>query len=58
LAKDGFSPRLGARPLQKLIEKRIVSPIAHFIVMEKVQKGETLLIRYDESTDTIEVERH
>jgi ATP-dependent Clp protease ATP-binding subunit ClpC len=32
LARQGFDPRYGARPLQRTLEDRVVTPLAHFLL--------------------------
>jgi ATP-dependent Clp protease ATP-binding subunit ClpA len=32
LAREGFDPRYGARPLQRTIETMVVTPLARFLV--------------------------
>ena len=39
LAKNGYDSRLGARPLNRLIQAQILNPIAEFIVRGKMAKG-------------------
>lgn len=34
LAQEGYDPRYGARPLQRAVERRVVAPLARFLVDE------------------------
>ncbi len=39
IAKEGYSPQYGARPLKRLIQTKILTPIASLIVGKGVMKG-------------------
>jgi ATP-dependent Clp protease ATP-binding subunit ClpC len=39
LTKEGYNPQYGARPLKRLIQTRILTPIASLMVGKKVLKG-------------------
>lgn len=39
LAKDGYSPSYGARPLKRLIQNKILTPIAHTMIARGVLEG-------------------
>ncbi|MEK7571039.1 MAG: AAA family ATPase [Patescibacteria group bacterium] len=52
LAKDGYDPVYGARPLRRLIQTAIENPIALAIIGKKFVVGDTIVIDY--STDTNE----
>jgi len=40
LAKEGYNPHYGARPLGRLIQDKILNPIANFIIGKGVKKGD------------------
>jgi ATP-dependent Clp protease ATP-binding subunit ClpC len=42
VAKEGFDPRYGARPLQRTIEELIVAPLARFLLAHPECKGKTV----------------
>ncbi|PJE64461.1 MAG: ATP-dependent chaperone ClpB [Candidatus Ryanbacteria bacterium CG10_big_fil_rev_8_21_14_0_10_43_42] len=42
LAREGYDPNYGARPLKRLIESQILNPLAELIVARKVEKGSTI----------------
>ncbi len=44
LAKEGFDARYGARPLNRLIQSKILNPIAEYIVRGKMPSGGTISI--------------
>lgn len=39
LATEGYSREYGARPLKRLIQTKILNPVAHFIIGRKVEHG-------------------
>ena len=43
LARAGYEPRYGARPLQRAIETQIVAPLARFLLAEGKNTGDVLL---------------
>jgi len=44
LAKEGYNPHYGARPLNRLIQNKILNPIASKIISNNVLKGDTVLV--------------
>ncbi len=42
LAKEGYNPQYGARPLKRLIQTKILNPIANLIIAQEVVKGGTI----------------
>jgi len=53
LAEKGYHPLLGARPLKKLIEKRVLTVLAHAIIKKEAGKGTILTLLYDEESDSV-----
>lgn len=47
LAREGYSPRYGARPLRRLIVDRIEAPLAEMIVGGKIPRGADILAESD-----------
>ncbi len=39
LAKEGYNPQYGARPLKRVIQNKILNPIASLIISKKIMKG-------------------
>ncbi len=39
LAKEGYSPQYGARPLKRVIQNKILNPIASLIISKGIMKG-------------------
>lgn len=53
LAKKGYDPEYGARPLARTIQRYVEDPIADEVLSGKVNEGDTLRIDYDEKIDKI-----
>ncbi len=51
LAKEGYDPVYGARPLRRLIQTGIENPIAVLIINKTFQKGDKILVDYDAAKD-------
>ena len=47
LAKEGFDPTFGARPLKRVIQKEIENVISEKLIKGEFQKGETILVDYE-----------
>ncbi|MFA5791510.1 MAG: AAA family ATPase [Candidatus Paceibacterota bacterium] len=44
LAKEGYDPHYGARPLNRLIQNKILNPVASHIISNGVLKGDTIVV--------------
>ncbi len=44
LAEEGYDPKLGARPLRRVIQKQVENPVANAILRGEFQEGSTILI--------------
>jgi ATP-dependent Clp protease ATP-binding subunit ClpB len=44
LAKEGYDPHFGARPLNRLIQNKILNPVASYIIGNGVKKGDTVIV--------------
>ncbi|MDO8513985.1 MAG: AAA family ATPase [bacterium] len=47
LAKEGYSPQYGARPLKRLIQTKILTPIANMMVARGVMEGGSVAVDFD-----------
>jgi ATP-dependent Clp protease ATP-binding subunit ClpA len=47
LAREGFDPRYGARPLQRAIEMLVVTPLSKFLVDHPTRRNATITIDSD-----------
>lgn len=45
LAKEGYDPKFGARPLKRVIQRRILTPVASRMVSEGMLSGGTVRVR-------------
>lgn len=44
LAKAGYDPHYGARPLNRLIQNKILNQVASYIISNNVKKGDTVFV--------------
>ena len=51
LAKEGYDPQFGARPLRRLIQTGIENPIAVLIINKTFIKGDKIIVNYDSTKD-------
>lgn len=51
LAKEGYDPLYGARPLRRLIQSSIENPIAMLLIQKAFVPGDTVVIDYDEQKE-------
>ena len=52
LAREGFEPEYGARPLKRVIQRRVLDPLSTLILEEKLQDGQDVFGKIDQK-DTI-----
>ncbi len=57
LAKEGFDPQFGARPLKRVIQNRLENPIARMLLAGQVRDGDTIIVRGVDDQLEIEVQR-
>lgn len=50
LARDGYDPQYGARPLRRLIQTAIENPIALLLIQKTFIPGDKIIIDYDDKT--------
>lgn len=55
LAESGFSPQFGARPLKRLIQSRVLDPLATMILENAVGKGDHIVITTDDDEGEQEI---
>lgn len=51
LARAGFDPQFGARPLQRLLETKVVTPLAKRIGNREIKKGSTVRLVIDDNDE-------
>jgi len=49
LAKEGFEPEFGARPLKRVLQKEIINTLSKYILAGKIDKNEKIIIDTDNS---------
>jgi ATP-dependent Clp protease ATP-binding subunit ClpA len=57
LAKEGYDPHYGARPLNRLIQNKILNPVATYIISNDVKKGDTVVVGVKGSELVIEKQK-
>ena len=53
LALDGLDPVYGARPLKRLIQRRVVDQVANLIITGELHEGDTVLVDTDENGNLV-----
>lgn len=51
LAKEGYDPKFGARPLRRLIQSKILTPIANMMVGEGMLQGGTVKVTLNKNNE-------
>ncbi len=54
LAKRGYDPVFGARPLKRLIQSEILDPLAMMIIEGKIKEGDKIVVKLKENKLVIE----
>lgn len=54
LAKEGYNPHYGARPLNRLIQSKILNPVASFIISNGIKKGDMVVVSVKDNELLIE----
>ncbi len=49
LAKEGYNPQYGARPLKRLIQEKILNPVANMMIAGKVLSGGSIAVDLKDS---------
>lgn len=44
MAREGYNPQYGARPLNRLIQNKILNPVANYIISNDIKKGDTVSV--------------
>ena len=53
LAKQGYDPAFGARPLRRAIQKSVESPLSVELLSGKFKDGATVMVNVDEENNKI-----
>ncbi|MGC8971875.1 MAG: ATP-dependent Clp protease ATP-binding subunit [bacterium] len=54
LIKEGFDPHYGARPLKRVIQKRIGSPLSGFVIDGTFKEGDVVIVDYKDDSFVFE----
>lgn len=57
LAKTGYNPQYGARPLKRLIQEKVLTPIASFMITQGVGKGGSINVGMKGGEFTFDVKK-
>ncbi|MFA6520701.1 MAG: AAA family ATPase [Candidatus Paceibacterota bacterium] len=57
LAKEGYDPHYGARPINRLIQNKILNPVASHIISNGVKKGDAILVSVKNNEILIETKK-
>jgi ATP-dependent Clp protease ATP-binding subunit ClpC len=53
LAKEGFDPAFGARPLKRALQKHVESPLSINLLGGAFSEGDTIIVDVDEASDKL-----
>jgi len=57
LSKEGYDPHYGARPLKRLIQNKILNPLAHLMIAQGVNDGDTVSVDYKNKEFVFDVQK-
>jgi ATP-dependent Clp protease ATP-binding subunit ClpB len=57
LAKEGYDPKFGARPLKRLIQSKILTPVASMMVGQGMLRGGTVHVTMKKDELSFEVHK-
>ena len=57
LAKEGYNPHYGARPLNRIIQSKILNPVAAFIISNNIKKGDSVTVAMKNNELVIEMKK-
>ncbi|MEX2013613.1 MAG: AAA family ATPase [Parcubacteria group bacterium] len=57
LATEGYNPQYGARPLKRLIQEKILNPVASMMISNKVLSGGMVLVDVKDGQFTFDIRR-
>ncbi|KOS15167.1 p-loop containing nucleoside triphosphate hydrolase protein [Malassezia pachydermatis] len=55
LAKKGYDPAYGARPLNRLIQRSLLNPLASDLIQGKVREGDEIEVHVNEAGDGLDI---
>ena len=57
LAKEGYNPQYGARPLKRIIQNKILTPVASHIISRTVGDGSKVKVDIKEGELVFDIEK-
>ena len=57
VAKEGYNPQYGARPLKRIIQEKILNPVASMMISNKVLSGGMVLVDVRDGNFTFDVKK-
>jgi len=57
LAKEGYNPQYGARPLKRIIQNKILTPVASLIISKGLMKGGSVAVGFKDGEFIFEVKK-
>ncbi len=57
LAKEGYNPQYGARPLKRLIQNKILTPVASMIISKGIMKGGVVNVGIKDGQFTFDIKK-
>ncbi len=57
LAKEGYNPQYGARPLKRLIQNKILTPVASLMISKGIMKGGAVSVGIKDNQFTFDVKK-
>ena len=54
-SKEGYNPQYGARPLKRLIQNKILTPVANLLISQEVNKGGKITVDYKDEKFSFDV---
>lgn len=57
LGREGYNPHYGARPLNRLIQNKILNPVASFIISNTVSKGDVVYVSVKDNELSIDTRK-
>ena len=57
LAEEGYDPHYGARPLKRLIQNKILNPLAQLIISQGMPEGSTVTVGYNKKQFVFDVKK-
>jgi ATP-dependent Clp protease ATP-binding subunit ClpB len=57
LTEEGYNPQFGARPLKRIIQNKILTPVASLMISKKIMKGGMITVGLKDKEFTFEVKK-